>query len=87
MMKDTEFEKELVERLEEHYGTDYENQIRDIEKSPKSIYEIFEGSNKSRLHFLIEAFTNWKTAKQLIQRLAPATTFLYQPLQCICYYK
>lgn len=63
MMKDTEFEKELVERLEEHYGTDYEIQIRDIEKSPKSIYEIFESSNKSRLHFLIEAFTNWKTAK------------------------
>ena len=83
MMKDTKFEKELVERLEAHYGTDYENQIRDIEKSPKSIYEIFEGSNKSRLHFLIEAFTNRGTAKQLIQRLAPTAAIQYQPHQCM----
>ena len=32
MMRDTEFEKELMERLEEHYGTEYEIQIRDVTK-------------------------------------------------------
>lgn len=32
MMRNAEFETELVKRLEEHYGADYEIQIRDVTK-------------------------------------------------------
>ena len=115
MMRDTEFEKELMERLEEHYGTEYEIQIRDVTKlsqeplrgltikrkdeniaptiyldcldgmdvdeSLKNIYEIMESSNKSKVHFHIEAFTNWETAKQQIHaRLVGADDILLKEL-------
>ena len=99
-MKNAAFEKELMKRLEEHYGADYEIQIRDVTKlsqeplrgltvkrkdeniAPtiyldyfagmdvaevlKNICEIIENSQKSKVHFCIESFTDWKKARQRI---------------------
>lgn len=100
MMRNTEFETELVKRLEEHYGAGYEIQIMDVTKlsheplrgltikqkdeniaptiyldylagmnvdeSLKRIYDIVENSGKSRVHFNIESFTDWETARRKI---------------------
>lgn len=100
MTRDVKFESELVKRLEEHYGADYEIEIRDViklsqkplrgltvkrtdeniaptiyldylagmdvDESLKRIYDIIESSGKSRLHFNMESFTDWETAKQKI---------------------
>lgn len=115
MMRNAEFETELVKRLEEHYGADYEIQIRDVTKlsqeplrgltikrkeeniaptiyldylagmnmdeSLKRIYEIVENSGKSRVHFNMESFTDWETAKQKIHaRLVSADDNLLREL-------
>lgn len=99
-MRNAKFEKELMKRLEKHYGADYEIQIRDViklsqeplrgltvkrkdeniaptiyldyfggmdvEEALKNIYEIIENSQKSKVHFCIESFTDWKKARQRI---------------------
>lgn len=91
-MKNAVFEKELMKGLEEHYGADYEIQIRDVTKlsqeplrgltvkrkdeniaptiyldyfagmdvaeALKNICEIIENSQKSKVHFCIESFTD-----------------------------
>lgn len=115
MMRDAEFETELLKRLEEHYGADYEIQIRDVTKlsqeplrglivkrkdeniaptiyldylagmnvdeSLKRIYDMIENSGKSRVHFNIESFTDWETAKQRIHaRLVSADDSLLKEL-------
>lgn len=99
-MRNAKFEKELMKRLEKHYGANYEIQIRDVtklsqeplrgltvkrkdeniaptiyldyfggmdvEEALKNIYEIIENSQKSKVHFCIESFTDWKKARQRI---------------------
>lgn len=115
MMRNTEFETELMKRLEKHYGADYEIQIRDVTKlsqkplrgltikrkdeniaptiyldylagmdideSLNKIYEIIESSNRNKVHFNIESFTNWKTAMQRIRaRLVSADDALLKEL-------
>lgn len=115
MMKNTEFETELVKRLEKHYGADYEIQIMDViklsqeplrgltikrkeeniaptiyldylagmnmDESLKRIYDIVENSGKSRVHFNMESFTDWETAKQKIHaRLVSANDNLLREL-------
>lgn len=115
MTRDVEFETELVKRLEEHYGADYEIKIRDViklsqkplrgltvkrkdeniaptiyldylagmdvDESLKRIYDIIESSSKSRLHFNMESFTDWETAKQKIHaRLVSADDSLLSEL-------
>lgn len=114
-MRNAEFETELVKRLEEHYGADYEIQIRDVTKlsqeplrgltikrkeeniaptiyldylagmnmdeSLKRIYDIVESSGKSRVHFNVESFTDWETARQKIHaRLVRADDNLLREL-------
>lgn len=115
MMRNAEFETELVKRLEEHYGADYEIQIRDVTKlsqeplrgltikqkdeniaptiyldyltgmdvdeSLQRIYDMVESSGKSRIHFNMESFTDWETARQKIHaRLVSADDSLLREL-------
>lgn len=114
-MRNEKFEKELMKRLEKHYGADYEIQIRDvvklsqeplrgltvkrkneniaptiyldylretdIEEVLKDIYEMIENSQRNKVYFHIESFTDWKMAKQRIHaRLVGADDSLLNEL-------
>lgn len=41
----------------------------DVDESLKKIYDIIESSGRSRVHFNMESFTDWKTAKQKIHAI------------------
>lgn len=52
-----------------------------MDESLKRIYEIVENSGKSRVHFNMESFTDWETAKQKIHaRLVSADDNLLREL-------
>lgn len=53
----------------------------DIDEALNSIYEIIESSNKNKVHFNIQTFTDWETAKQKIHgRLVSADDTLLKEL-------
>lgn len=114
-MRNEKFEKELMKRLEKHYGADYEIRIRDvvklsqeplrgltvkrkneniaptiyldylretdIEEVLKDIYEMIENSQRNKVYFHIESFTDWEMAKQRIHaRLVGADDSLLNEL-------